>query len=404
MAACPPRGSFRAPPVLSSSDGHFPVHWMRQALIEARRARGRTSPNPPVGAVIVRDDGTIVGAGHTQPPGEAHAEIMALTEAGAHARGATLYVTLEPCAHHGRTPPCTEAIIAAGLRAVVVAVRDPFPLVNGAGITRLRAAGIAVPVGVCADEAWEVIAGFVKRVRTGLPLVTAKYAMTLDGRITTHTGHSRWITGEAARHAGHHLRDTHDAILVGGGTVRADNPRLTTRLPASEAGSGGPHHPLRVIMTRDAHLPETAHLLSPALSGTTLVACARITSGTAAAFAASGVEVTVLPDATGNGVDIPALLAVLAVRGVATVLVEGGATVLGAMFDAQLVDRVVAFIAPVLVGGNAAPGPVGGRGVAQMDEGWRLDDPVTSVYGNDFSLAGYLPSARTWRALPEEEA
>src|SRR5262249_4629734 len=153
---------------------------------------------PPVGAVIVRDD-AVISSGHTQPPGQAHAEVVALAQAGQAARGATLYVTLEPCAHYGRTPPCTDAIIAAGIRTVVVAVRDPFPLVNGAGIARLRAAGIAVQVGVRATEAWDLIAGFVKRVRTGLPLVTAKYAMTLDGRIATRAGDARWITGEAAR-------------------------------------------------------------------------------------------------------------------------------------------------------------------------------------------------------------
>lgn len=403
MAACPPRGSCDAPPGLSSSDGDSPMQWMRVALAEARRARGRTSPNPPVGAVVVRE-GAIAGAGHTQPPGRAHAEVMALAQAGERARGATLYVTLEPCAHHGRTPPCTDAIIAAGVRSVVVAVRDPFPLVDGAGIARLRAAGIVVQVGVCAAEAWEIIAGFVKRVRTGLPLVTVKYAMTLDGRIATHTGDSRWITGEPARRTVHRLRDAHDAILVGAGTVRADDPQLTTRLPAAEAGAGGPQHPLRVVVAGDFRLPAQTKLFSPTLPGSTLVACARIAPVEQERLAASGIAVAVLPTVAGDGVDLPALLALLAARGVATVLVEGGGTMLGSFFDAGLVDRVVAYVAPVIVGGTEAPGPVGGHGVPRMAEAWRLDDPVVTQDGDDLCVSGYLPQARAWRALPNEEA
>ena len=403
MAACLPRGSCDAPPGLPFSDGDFPMQWMRRALAEARRARGRSSPNPPVGAVIVRD-GDCVGVGHTQPPGQAHAEIVALAQAGEQARGATLYVTLEPCAHHGRTPPCTEAIITAGIRSVVAAVRDPFPLVDGAGIARLRAAGIAVQVGVGAAEAWEIIAGFVKHVRTGLPLVTAKYAMTLDGRIATHTGDSRWITGEAARQSVHRLRDTHDAILVGAETVRADDPLLTTRLSTAEAGAGGPHHPLRVIVTRDAQLPAQAKVLSSALPGATLIACVGITSGLEATLRIQGVEVAVVPSDAGGAVDLHALLTLLAARGVTSVLVEGGGNVLGSLFDAGLIDRVVAYVAPLIIGGNAAPGPVGGRGIARMAEAWRLDDPVVTHYGDDLCVSGYLPQTRVWRALPEVEA
>jgi len=376
---------------------------MRRALTEARRARGRTSPNPPVGAVVVRD-GVCVGVGHTQSPGQAHAEIVALAQAGERARGATLYVTLEPCAHHGRTPPCTEAIIAAGVQSVVVAVRDPFPLVDGAGITRLRAAGIAVQVDVCAAEAWEIIAGFVKRVRTGLPLVTAKYAMTLDGRIATHTGDSRWITGETARRTVHQLRDTHDAILVGAGTVRADDPQLTTRLPAEEAGAGGPHHPLRVVVAGDFRLPAQTKLFSPTLPGATLVTCARIAPVERDWLVASGIAVAVLPTVAGGGVDLHALLALLAARGVATVLVEGGGAMLGSFLDAGLVDRVVVYIAPVIVGGREALGPVWGHGVPRMAEAWRLDDPVVTHHGDDLCVCGYLPQARAWRALPEMEA
>ena len=403
MAACPPRGSFTTPPGLPFSDGDFHMQWMRAALAEARRARGRTSPNPPVGAVVVRD-GAVVGAGHTQPPGQAHAEVVALAQAGERARGATLYVTLEPCVHHGRTPPCTDAIIAAGVQSVVVAVRDPVPLVDGAGIARLRVAGIAVRVGICAIEAWDVIAGFVKRVRMGMPLVTAKYAMTLDGRIATHTGDARWITGEAARRTAHQLRDTHDAILVGAGTVRADDPQLTTRLPMEAAGAGGPHHPLRVVVTRDAQLPAEATVLSSTVPGTTLIACAAITPAWESALRTQGVEVAVVPTDAGDAVDLRALLTLLAARGIATVLVEGGGVMLGSLFDAGLIDRVVAYVAPIIVGGREAPGPIGGRGVPRMAEAWRLEAPVVTYDGEDLCVSGYLPQARAWRALPNEEA
>jgi len=234
--------------------------------------------------------------------------------------------------------------------------------------------------------------------------VTAKYAMTLDGRIATHTGDARWITGEAARRTAHQLRDTHDAILVGAGTVRADDPQLTTRLPMEAAGAGGPHHPLRVVVTRDALLPAEATVLSSTLPGTTLIACAEISPAQETALLTRGVEVAVLPTDAGDAVDLHALLTLLTARGIATVLVEGGGTMLGSLFDAGLIDRVVAYVAPVIVGGREAPGPVGGRGVPRMAEAWRLDHSVVTHDGDDLCLSGYLPHARAWRTLPNEEA
>ena len=242
----------RATAVAPDSEGdERERRYMRLALAEGRRALARTSPNPAVGAVLVRD-GRVVGAGATQPPGGAHAEIMALRAAGAAARGATLYVTLEPCAHHGRTPPCVDALIAAGVARVRAAIVDPFPPVAGRGLDRLRAAGIEAEVGLCAAEARALHEGFLTRLATGRPHVTAKWAMTLDGRIATRTGHARWITGPAARREVHRLRDRVDGILVGVGTVLADDPLLTTRLPDGEAGTAGPTTPCGSCSTAPA--------------------------------------------------------------------------------------------------------------------------------------------------------
>ena len=368
--------------------------YMDEALALARRALGRTAPNPAVGALVVRD-GEVVGRGWTRPPGGPHAEAVALAGAGELASGATLYVTLEPCSHHGRTPPCADGIVAAGIARCVVAVTDPFPAVNGAGIARLRAAGVAVEVGLREHEATDLNAGFFARVRTGRPLVLAKYAMTLDGRIATRAGHSRWITGEAARAAAHGMRDRVDAVAVGAGTVAADDPVLTTRLPAHLAGDGGPHHPLRVVADGRGRSPLSARLFGPGLPGRTLVATTRAAEPEwIAALAARGLPIEVCGD--GPMVDLALLLNRLGERGVTTLLVEGGGRLLGALFDGGLVDRVAAFVAPVVVGGAAAQGPVGGVGVARMGEAVRLADVRWRRLGDDVLLEGSVvgPSVR----------
>lgn len=363
--------------------------WMRRALALAWRAQGRVAPNPAVGAVLVRE-GEVVGEGATKPPGGPHAEIVALQQAGERARGATLYVTLEPCAHYGRTPPCVDALVAAGVRRVVVALLDPYREVCGRGIAQLRAAGVEVEVGLEAPEAALVNAGYLKRLRTGLPEVTAKYAMTLDGRIATRTGHSRWITDELARRKAHRLRDQHDAIMVGVGTVLADDPLLTVRLPPEEAGEGGPHHPLRVVVDSRARTPATAAMLRPDTPGRTLIACtASAPAERLAELAAAGAEILALPGGEG-GVDVVALLRALGERGVNRVLVEGGGRLLGRLFDLGLVDQVVAFIAPVIVGGCDALGPVGGHGVATMDQAWRLQGVELCRLGPDVMVTGRL--------------
>ena len=372
------------------------VRFMHEALALARRGLGRTAPNPAVGAVVVRD-GAVVGQGWTRPPGGPHAEVVALADAGEHAAGATLYVTLEPCCHHGRTPPCTDAVVAAGIRRCVVAVADPFPAVDGAGIARLRQAGIAVAVGVADEVAGDLSAGFFARVRTGRPLVTAKYAMTLDGRIATTTGHSRWITGDEARRSVHLMRDRTDAIMVGAGTVVADDPALTTRLPIEQAGDGGPHHPLRVVVDGRGRSARSARVFARDPPARRLVATTtRTPREWAASLVEDGVELVTCGD--GPSVDLGVLLDELGRRGVNALLVEGGHRLHGSLFDGGLVDRVAAFVAPVLVGGEEAPGPVGGHGVASMPAAIQLTGVRVRQLGRDVLIEGGVDKPTPRRA------
>jgi diaminohydroxyphosphoribosylaminopyrimidine deaminase/5-amino-6-(5-phosphoribosylamino)uracil reductase len=368
--------------------------FMDEALVLAARVLGRTAPNPAVGAVVVQS-GEIVGRGATRPSGGPHAEVVALDEAGAAARGATLYVTLEPCCHFGRTPPCTDAIVAAGIARCVVAVADPFPLVNGGGIAQLRDAGIAVDLGLLAQEAEDLNAGFFTRVRTGRPLVTAKYAMTLDGRIATRTGQSRWITGEEARLATHQIRDRVDAIMVGAGTVAADDPALTTRLSDELSGDAGPHHPLRIVVDGRGSSPLTARVFDPALPGRTLVATTTAAaSAWRDALAERGVELEICGD--GPVIELSLLIERLGRRGTTTLLVEGGSQLHGAFFDAGLVDRVAAFVAPAIVGGAEAPGPIGGCGVTTMAAAIRLANVHLRRLGDDLLVEGKVVKP-SWR-------
>jgi diaminohydroxyphosphoribosylaminopyrimidine deaminase/5-amino-6-(5-phosphoribosylamino)uracil reductase len=325
-----------------------PSH-MRAALALARRGLGNAWPNPTVGCIVVRD-GRVVGRAVTAPGGRPHAEPLALAMAGEAARGATAYATLEPCCHHGRTPPCTNALIAAGIARVVVAIRDPDPRVNGAGIARLRAAGIVVEEGLLAAEAEEINAGFFSRVRRGRPLVTLKLASTLDGRIATRTGESQWITGEAARRMAHALRGRHDAVMVGAGTVLTDNPDLTCRIPR--------YKPISVVrVLADSHLRTrlTSRLVATAAEAPTwLIACAGADPERRRALEAAGAEVIVVPAGT-PGVDLAAALAALGVRGITRVLVEGGAQLAAALLRADLVDRIAWFHAPTVMGADGWP-------------------------------------------------
>ena len=363
------------------------------AIRQAQRVSGRTSPNPPVGAVVTQS-GTILGVGATQPPGGPHAEIVALHAAGAASQGAELYTTLEPCTFHGRTPPCTEAIIAAGIRRVYYVARDSDPRIGAGAEQQLQAAGIEVvrlpdPNGRVAD----LLAPFRCRVHTGRPLVTVKYAMTLDGRIATASGDSRWISGPSSRHQVHLLRDRVDAIMVGVGTVLADNPELTTRLE----GHWRPlRHPLRIVVDSYGRTPLDARLLAPELPGQTMIATVAPAAAWVEELTARGIQVEQLPgDATGR-VDLQALLKLLGRRGLNHLLVEGGATLLGGLAAQGLIDEIQAFIAPKLVGGAAAPGPLGGVGVTLMADAHPFLLRRVERYDQDVLLIATAADAAWW--------
>jgi diaminohydroxyphosphoribosylaminopyrimidine deaminase/5-amino-6-(5-phosphoribosylamino)uracil reductase len=322
---------------------------MRAALALARRGLGDTWPNPSVGCVIVRE-GRVVGRGWTQPGGRPHAETEALRRAGDLARGATAYVTLEPCSHHGRTPPCCNALIAAGIARVVVALRDPDPRVDGRGVATLRAAGIAVEEGLLEAEARALNAGFTRRIQSGLPFVTLKLATTLDGRIATAAGESRWITGPAARREAHAMRARHDAVLVGSGTLLADDPDLTCRLPGATRAQA-----LRVVADARLRAPVAARLFATARQHpTVLVTVPGHRPADIAPFQEAGAEVLTVPRGEG-GLSLRGLLAALAQRGVTRVLAEGGAGIAAALLREGLVDRLAWFHAPAVMGGDGLP-------------------------------------------------
>ncbi|MBI3968580.1 MAG: bifunctional diaminohydroxyphosphoribosylaminopyrimidine deaminase/5-amino-6-(5-phosphoribosylamino)uracil reductase RibD [Chloroflexi bacterium] len=355
-----------------------------RALALARLALGRTSPNPAVGAVVVCDD-EVIGEGFTQPPGGPHAEVVALRQAGERARGATLYVTLEPCGHFGRTPPCSDAIVAAGIRRVHYAVADPNPLTAGKGPAALRAAGVEVSVANW-EPAHELNEAFLEYVRSHRPFVTAKYAMTLDGKIATPTGDSRWVSDSVSRALVHELRDTTDAVLVGIGTVLADDPQLTAR-PDQPTGRT-PRQPLRVVVDSGARLPLGAKLLSA--PGRTLVATTAAATPTCRrALERAGAEILVVPDFEGR-VDLDHLLAELGRRDVLSVLVESGGELLAGLLDRRLVDKVLAFVAPKIAGGAGAPTPVGGLGVSLMADAYPLRIARVERTGEDVLIVAYL--------------
>lgn len=343
---------------------------MEVALALAAEADHRTSPNPMVGAVVLDEHGRLAGQGFHERAGTSHAEVHALAAAGDRAKGGTLYVTLEPCSHHGRTPPCTEAIVAAGIARVVVAIEDPDAHTAGSGIRRLRDAGVRVEVGTGAPAAEALNRFYLHHRRTGRPWVTAKFGASLDGRIATATGETRWITGEMARERAHHERHRHDAILVGINTVIADDPELTARFP-------GARQPLRVVL--DSHLRTSAHarLVGP----NTLIA-------TTIPGEIAGVEVMQLPADQDGRVALTALLDELGRRGILSLLVEGGATVHGAFFDQELVDGVTAYLAPLIIGGRHALEAVGGEGAGRLDRATRLTSIEVERAGDDVIVAG----------------
>lgn len=372
--------------------------YMARALELAARGAGWTNPNPQVGAVIVKDGG-IIGEGWHAAYGKLHAEREALAHCVEDPRGATIYVTLEPCCHWGKTPPCTETIIEAGIARVVVGAPDPNPLVAGKGFEVLREAGIEVVEGVLLDECRAINEVFFHYIQNGLPQVIAKYAMTLDGKIATRTGASRWITSEAARKRVHEDRHRYAAIMVGIGTVLADDPELTSRIPDQET-----KNPLRVVIDSSARTPLTSKLVQTAREIPTLIAvAAQAPAEHIAAFEEAGCEVFVSPangavqPAEHTHVDLPALLAYLGKeKSIDSVIVEGGATLLWSFFSQGLVDRVQAYIAPKVFGGTGAPSPVQGLGVKTPASAIHCSTPTVTRLGQDILL-----ECEVQKCLPE---
>lgn len=351
---------------------------MGRCLELARRAEGQTAPNPLVGAVVVKD-GQILGEGFHPGAGQPHGEVFALREAGDQAQGATLYVNLEPCNHYGRTPPCTEAIIAAGIERVYVGMIDPDPRVSGGGVQRLQQAGIEVITGVEEEACVVLNEGFIHRVRYQRPLGILKYAMTLDGKIATTTGHSAWVSSGESRSLVHRLRKTCDAVIVGGNTVRRDNPHLTTRQPSQK-------QPLRVVMSRQLELPEEAHLWNPTEAPTLVLTESGANPDRQESLRKKGVDVVERSPLTPQSVT-----QYLYERGLSAVLWECGGTLAAQAIADGVIDRLMVFIAPKVVGGLTAPCPIGDLGITSMAAALSLERITWRQVGPDLLLEGYLP-------------
>jgi diaminohydroxyphosphoribosylaminopyrimidine deaminase/5-amino-6-(5-phosphoribosylamino)uracil reductase len=339
----------------------------------ARQADYRTSPNPMVGAVVVDAEGHVAGEGYHREAGQLHAEEEALSVAGDRSRNGTLYVNLEPCAHEHRSPSCAQLVIDAGLRRVVIAMKDPDERVRGAGLRMMENAGIELDVGVHEERAQKLNEFYVKHRLTGRPFVTAKFAMSLDGKIATRTGESQWITGEEARAHAHRLRHMHDAVLVGVNTVIADDPELTVRINSERL-----RQPLRVVVDSQLRIRQSARIVG----SNTLIATTR--QGRVGAA-----EVLRLPAAADGRVALPALLDELGQRGILSLLVEGGAEVHASFFAEGLVDKVYAYVAPRLIGGKEAPGPLGGAGVEHLAGSTQLHELDFARLGDDLVITGY---------------
>jgi diaminohydroxyphosphoribosylaminopyrimidine deaminase / 5-amino-6-(5-phosphoribosylamino)uracil reductase len=356
---------------------NFDSQMMLRCVELARTALGRTSPNPLVGAVVVQD-GKIVGEGFHPRAGEPHAEVFALRAAGERARGSTIYVSLEPCNHYGRTPPCSEGLINAGVSKVVVGMVDPNPLVAGGGIARLRAAGIEVIVGVEEAACRRLNEGFIHRILYQRPLGILKYAMTLDGKIATTAGHSAWVTNQDARTEVHQLRAACDAVIVGGNTVRQDNPYLTSHQVEA-------HNPLRVVMSRSLNLPEQARLWDIREAPTLVVTEVGSSETFQKMLRQKGVEVVVF-----NSLTPEAVMSHLYKRGFCSVLWECGGILAASAIAQGAVQKIMAFIAPKIIGGDYAPTPVGDLGLTNMTQALSLERVTWRVVGSDCLVEGYL--------------
>jgi len=352
------------------------LDYMGLAINLAKATTGQTSPNPHVGAVLVKDH-QIVGMGAHLKAGEPHAEVHAIRMAGDKAEGATLYVTLEPCSHFGKTPPCSNLVIEAGIKKVFVASLDPNPLVGGAGIKKMLAAGIEVEVGLMKDEAEALNKVFFHYINTGLPFVTLKTAISLDGKIATVAGESQWITSAESRKDVHQFRHTHDAVLVGVNTVIKDNPSLTARL------TGGAKNPIRVILDTRLRTPPESAVINDQQAQTIIVTGAEVDSTRVKQFSTKGIEIIKL--ATPE-ILIPDMLKKLSERGISSVYVEGGAEVHGSFLKEKAFQQVITYIAPKLIGGKSAPAAFGGEGIAHLEDTVPLEIKDVKKIGQDIRI------------------
>ncbi len=361
------------------------MDYMAQAISLARLAQGQVSPNPAVGAVLVKND-VIIGQGYTQPPGGDHAEVVALKQAGRESSGATLYVTFEPCCHQGRTPPCTAAIIKSGVTEVYFSIIDPNPKVAGKGQAELQQAGIKTYLGDHAAEATVINEAFIKYVTRKLPFVTVKFAASLDGKIATRSGDSRWISGEAARKMVQHMRYEADAVMTGAGTVIADDPRLTVRI----AVTGGITHkqPLRIIIDGIGRTPPNARLFTEP-GKTLLILGDNLDNRVYKSLSWAGTEILKMPVNAGV-IDLKALMSLLGQKEITNILVEAGGILLGSLFDNGLVDKVVAFLAPMIIGGETARPAVAGSGFEMLSQCAKLSQVKYDRIGEDIMVSGYV--------------
>ncbi len=356
---------------------------MQLALDLAASALGKTNPNPVVGAVLVKD-GVIVGSGLHRKAGEPHAEVHAFNMAGDHAEGATLYVTLEPCSHFGKTPPCANLVVKSKVSRVVVATRDPNPEVAGRGIRLIEDAGIKVDVGVLEDEAIKLNERFIHNMLTSRPFVISKFAMTLDGKIATSNGHSKWITGEDARNHVHEIRNNVDAILVGIGTVLADNPQLTTRLK-----TGNVKNPIRVILDSQLRMPMEAKVLDTSEAKTIIVtSTSNIDTAKVATLEDKGITI-VFVKKNNNGLDLEEMLDQLYKLGITDVLVEGGGEVNASFLRAGLINKYLVYIAPKVLGGKNSKSPFLGEDLQTMDDAIELEFESYQQFGQDLLVTAY---------------
>lgn len=362
------------------------IRFMRLALRLAKKGRGRTSPNPMVGAVVVQR-GEIVGQGYHHQAGEAHAEILALEQAGEKAPGATLYVNLEPCHHYGRTPPCTKAILKAGIKRIVAGMIDPNPLVSGKGISYLRQAGLQVEVGLLEDECRKLNAPFIKYIQKGVPFIVLKAALSLDGKVATFTGEARWISSEESRRYAHNLRQEYDAVMVGIGTVLKDDPLLNVRFSRLK----NPRHPRRIIVDSKLRVPLNSQIVQTAVQYPTLVATTDLAPpAKIKRLEEAKVEVLVMERDIKGRVNLQVLMRELAQREILSVLLEGGPTLNASALQEKIVDRLLFFITPKIIGGEKAPGPIGGVGIERITEAIRVKNFRVNRLGPDLLLRGEI--------------